>query len=352
MANIMIDPVIVMTPPDDAIRVEVEVWIENLTIWLNEALTAPFTWLHYRKATELLEAHGQFPNFAQLKQLQRKHRLDINITKIARNVNEFFRDDTLDLEDHLKRLEYAIEPEDGSIIIKPEQFVARLPRYIDDGFSILLADCCACKHLDHPFGQKLHIATLALVDGSREIEVSVVVLYALPLDFPRPVDNKIAQAFPLLITPDDLLPLTDVIDLWTKGESGIIYAIKQESKKDRSGTLANLFKFRLGPHFIESVNGRGLDFNEIILRSIIRAASNVIADRAKDIPGYRLHPFRIDETADSPQLIRASDQAKAWRLMIQKHGAGWRLHYWQIPTPEGSMIEFANICKESEREIY
>jgi hypothetical protein len=38
--------------------------------------------------------------------------------------------------------------------------------------------------------------------------------------------------------------------------------------------------------------------------------------------------------------------------MIQKHGAAWRLHYWQIPTPEGSMIEFANVCKESEREIY
>src|SRR5258706_1492059 len=110
MANIVIDPVIVMTPPDDATRVAVEEWIENLTLWLNEALTAPFIWLHYRKATELLEAHGQFPNFAQLKQLQQKHRLDINITQIARNVNEFFRDDTLDLEDHLKRLEYAIEP--------------------------------------------------------------------------------------------------------------------------------------------------------------------------------------------------------------------------------------------------
>src|SRR6266436_7593801 len=286
MANIVIDPVIIMAPRDEAARAEVEAWLENLTTWLERSLTAPFTWLHDRQASELLEVHGQFPSFAQLKQLQQKYRLDVNSSHIARNVNEFFRDDTLDLEDHLKRLEYAIEPEDGSIIIKPEQFVARLPRYIDDGFYILLADCCACKHLDHPFGQKLHIATLALVDGSREIEVSVVVLYVLPLDFPRPVDNKIAQAFPLLITPDDLLPLTDVIDLWTKGESGIIYALKQESKKDRSGTLANLFKFRLGPHFIESVNGRGLDFNEIIPRSIIRAASNVIADRAKDIPGY------------------------------------------------------------------
>ena len=351
MANIVIDPVIVMTPPEDAAKAAVEVWLKNLTIWLKEALTAPFTWLHYRLASELLEAHGQFPSFAQLKQLQQKYRLDINISQIARNVNEFFRDDTLDLEDHLKRLEYAIEPEVSSIIIKPEEFIARLPKYLHDGLYILLADCCACKHIDHPFGQGLHIATLALGNGSRDIAVSVVVLDALP-DFTRPADNKIVQTFPLLITPDDLLPLIDIIDLWAKGEHGITYAIKQQYKRDWSGTIINPFTFRLGPHFIESVNERGLDTNEIVLRSIIRAASDVIVDRVKDIPGYHLHRFRNSNTADSPQLIRDSDHARAWRLMIQKHGAGWRLHYWQIPTPEGSMIEFANVSKESEREIY
>src|SRR5579859_460261 len=159
MANIVIDPVIVIAPADNADRAVVESWLENLTIWLNEALTAPFTWLHYLQASELLEANGQFPSFAQLKRLQQKYRLDININQIARNINEFFRDDTRDLQDHLKRLEYVIEPEFDSIIIKPELFIARLPGYMHDDLSTLLAECCACKHIDHPFGQELHIAT-------------------------------------------------------------------------------------------------------------------------------------------------------------------------------------------------
>ena len=173
---------------------------------------------------------------------------------------------------------------------------------------------------------------------------NIVIDYAIP-DFARPANNKIAQAFPLLITPEDLLPLTDVLDLWTKGEQGIIYAINQQYTKDWSGTIVSPLKFKLGPRFIESVNERGLDTNEIVLRSIIRVASDVIADRAKDRSGYRLHVFRKSETADSPQLIRDSDHAGAWRLMLQKRGAGWRLHYWQIPTAQGSMIEFANVCK-------
>ncbi len=348
--TILIDPVIIVPPDDDATKDDVERWLESLTVWLREALTAPFTWLHDRQTSELLEANGQFPNFQQLKQLQRRHRLDININQIARHINDFFRDDTLDLAMHLKRLEYAIDPEMGSIIIKPDQFIARLPDYLHNDLCILLADCCACKHIEHPFGQKLHIATQVLPDSSREIMISVVILDALP-DFARSLDNRITQTIPLLITPDDLQPLADVIDLWSKGEDGIRYAIEQRYK-NQTGIVPNSGVFRLGPRFIESVSERRLGTNGIVLNSIIRAAADVIADTAKERKGYKLHEFRQTETADSPQLIREKDQAKAWRLMLQKHGAGWRLQYWQIPTHEGYSIEFANVCKESEREIY
>lgn len=351
MANIVIDPVIVMMPPTTATRAEVEIWLKNLTVWLTEALTAPFTWLHDQEATYLLEANRQFPSFEQLRQLQSKYHLDINVSHIAKKVNAFFRDDMLDIANHLQNLAYNVEPEAATITIEPGHFISRLPTYLYAGLQMLLASCCACKHIEHPFGQGLSIATLALEHGLRKIVVSFVVLDALP-DFARPADNKIAQTFPLLITPDDLQSLIDIIDVWTQGERGIVYAIKQQSQRDQSGTSAVPFSFRLGPRFIESVNKHGLDTNETLLKSFMRAASAVIMDQAKDGAGYRLHPFRSSEAADSPQLIRDSDQARAWRLILQLRRAGWRLHYWQIPTPEGCIIKFANVGRESEREIY
>lgn len=354
MANIVIDPAIITIPSDTTSREDVERWLKNLMLWLNEALSGPFTWLHYRAATDLLSDHGQFPDFVQLRELLRKYRLDINPSQIARKLNAFFRENSFDLEAHLNNLEYAAEFVKDTIVIEPVQFIARLPEYVHDGFYMLLANCCICKYIEQPFGQKLHIATLALADGLKELTISVVVLDVLP-DFAFPPDNKITQTFPLLITPDDLQPLINVIDCWAQGEQGIIYAIEQQCKKDHfnvGSTSLNLAKFRLGPRFIQSVNERGLDTNEILLRTIIRVASYIIADRAKDISGCSLHPFRQSETADSPQLVREGDHAKAWRLMLQRYGAGWRLHYWQIPTPDGYTIEFATVCKESEREIY
>ena len=354
MANIVIDPAIITIPSDTASRDDVERWLENLTLWLKEALSAPFTWLHHRAATELLSGYGQFPDFQQLKRLQQKYRLDINISQIARNINAFFREGSFDLEANLNNLEYTAEFAKGSITVEPEQLIARLPEYLLDSFYALLAYCCICKYIEQPFGQKLHIATLVLADGLRELTISVVVLDVLP-DFAFPPDNRITQLFPLLITPDDLQPLINTIDCWAKGEQGIIYAIEQQYRKDHFNTASTssiLHKFQLGARFIQSVNERGLDTNEMLLHALIRAASNIIADKAKDIPGYRLHQFRKSETADSPQLVRESDHAKAWRLMLQKHGAGWRLHYWYIATSDGYIIEFANVCKESEREIY
>jgi len=154
MANVVIDPVIVMTPPDEADEATVKTWLDNLATWLKEALTAPFTWLYCERALELLEAHGQFPYFAHLKLLKQKYNLDINISQIARDVNTIFRDDDeLSLEKHLQHVQCEVEPEIDSITVEPEQFITRLPEYIHHDMHMLLANCCAYKYSGEPVYQ-------------------------------------------------------------------------------------------------------------------------------------------------------------------------------------------------------
>ncbi len=347
MANIFVDPVIVMTPPDNTSRDGLEVWLTNLTLWLQEALTSPFEWLHFVQATNLLQESGRFPDFNLLKSWQKKYRLDINISQIARNVNAFFRNEEFDLKQTLGRLAYDFEVETGSIRINPAQFATRWLDTIHEDMHTLFAATCVSKCLNHDVARELRIATLAFPHAAREIEISAVIVDAIP-DFPRNADNTISQTFPLLFTPDDLLPLIDIIELWDKGAKGLIYAIEQQFKKDWSEIVSQPMRFIIGRCLIESVNDAGLDTNENTLRRIVKSAAAVIADQAKSIKGYKLHELRESEAANSPQRTRASDNAKAWRLMLGKHGAGWRMHYWQIPTLEGSIIEFSNVVKESD----
>lgn len=151
-----------------------------------------------------------------------------------------------------------------------------------------------------------------------------------------------------LFTPENLQPLVDVLALLYKGEKGVVYAIEQQFRKDWHRTGITSLQFSLGSHFITSITSFGLDTNDII----VRLAAAVIAGQAQQIEGAKLHPLRQTSAGDSPQRIRSTDQAKAWRLDIAKHGAGWRLHYWHISNSDGERIEFSNICKESDTIIY
>src|SRR6266581_1573485 len=249
------------------------------------------------------------------------------------------------------KFEYDFEVKAGSISVSPVQFIARWPDSILEDMQWLLVATCVSKCLNHSISRNLQIITLKLSQSEREIEVSATIVEALP-DFPREANDEITGIFPLLFTPDDLMPMIDVIELWNKGEKGLSYAIKNKFKKDWRETVPQPLKFHIGSAFIESVNNAGLDTNDTILRRIVRAAAAVIADQAKHSEGYKLHERRQSKAANSPQYTRSRDNAKAWRLMIGKHGAGWRMHYWQIPTQEGSIIEFSNVVKESDDTIY
>ncbi|MGH2496017.1 MAG: hypothetical protein ACRDIV_15090 [Ktedonobacteraceae bacterium] len=350
MPDIFVDPVIAMIPTSNVTRDGIVEWIDSLNVWLKEALSSPYVWLHSIEATDLLQDSGRFPSFEVLRHWQRKYGLDINPAQIVYKVNQFFRDDERDLGNKLEKLGFLIDAEVGSIVVQPDLFANRWLDTIHDQMYLLLTITCACKHTNHPFTRELHIATLPLPGTEKEIQITAIIVDAIP-DFPRDSDNRISQTFPLLFTPDDLLPLIDVIELWDKGEQGLYYAIEHQFKKEMQGTVPQSLQFHIGHGFIESVNDAGLNTNDTVIRRIVNASAAVIADQAKHIKGYKLHELRESEAANSPQRTRNKDNAKAWRLMIGKHGAGWRMHYWQIPTEEGSIIEFSNVVKESDDTI-
>jgi hypothetical protein len=349
MKAIFVDAAVVTIPHEDGSREAVVEWLDNLQMWLREALGSHYAWHHFVRATHILEEHRRFPSFEVLKPLVVKYKIDINLPLLMKHVNAFFRDETLDLENKLEELGYLIEVEDGAVQIQPEIFSQRWLDCIQPEMMQLLITACACKQSGNAFGQGLHIVTPKLPE--REIEISAIIAYAIP-PLECDAENRMTQTFPLLFVPDDLLPLIDVVSLWYEGEEGIMYAIQQQFRKTWQATVAKPMQFRLGPRFIESVNDAGLDTNGIVLEKIVRMAAAVIADKAMEV-NCNLRHLRASKAADSPQRTRTSDGAKAWRLTLTDKGVGWRMHYWRIAGSEDSIIEFANVLKKHDpEEIY
>ena len=346
MVDVFVDPVIIAMPHADAEKDVVDKYLYMLLLWLKEALSSPHTWYYSNSSTSLLSESDS----KVLQAWQRKYKIDVNISLIMSWAGQFFNSES-DLTLNLENLGYLLELEAGSISIHPTQFTDRWPEHLYDEMHMLLATVGGCKQMGNSLACALHIATLALAHKKKEIEISAKVSASIP-DFVWDTDHIFTQTLPLLYTPDDLPPpaATDVINLWDKGEDGIRYAIDHWYAHDWQSSVQNSLAYSFSTSFFTTIEHNELHFDEVVLMRIVRAASAVIAGKAKDIKVYNLRQLRVSKTADSKQHTRESDNAKAWRLTLVKEGVGWRMHFWQIPTPEGSVIEFANILKKHDPE--
>jgi hypothetical protein len=351
MANILIDPVIVISPSNNASKDDVETWLNNLDLWLTEALTSPFTWLYAKEAVEELLYSDHFPSPEVLFRWQRKYRLDKNIALINAKIGIFFNSEEYNnhFDFHLEKMGYLVITRPDSVVIMPNQFVARWPDAIMNHMYELLATTCACKHNNELFAQKTRIATLKIDDVTEEIQVSTIIMEALP-DFIRPVDNKINQMFPLVFTPEDLLPLFNVVECWDKGELGVKYAVKQQYKNDWQNVAAETLPYEFGAYFIDSMMSRK-DITDLILHKIIRTIAGIIANKP-DALQHKPHWYRERNESHTSQLVRESDKATAWRITITHDGAGWRMHYWLKVDSTGKVaIEFSNILTKKDSPV-
>jgi len=349
MTSILIDPIIVATPESSEEAEEIKAWLYNLDSWLKEADSSLYNWYYSANAIYNLYDIQRYPDFKRVQTWVRQYKLDINLGIITKRLATFFQNPDLDighklkdLEKELERFGYLVECEPNSIVIQPEQFVSRWPIVIKDLMSPVLATTCACKHHNkHEFAKELSIATLALTKEDKEIEVTATILASMP-DIELEENRKISQSFPLIFTPDDLPSLLDIVELWNKGEAGIRLAIEQNYEQGWSNRL----KFHLGEDFIESVRDANLNYDETLINKIVRTMAAVVADEAKNSKGFRLEQFRETIAGNSPQEIRASDQAGRWRVSLIMGGPAWRLHYWQIPDKQfGNVIEFQEVEK-------
>ena len=65
------------------------------------------------------------------------------------------------------------------------------------------------------------------------------------------------------------------------------------------------------------------------------------------LPGLEIEPLRISPGSNSKQIVRKKDGAKAFRMQISQHGAGYHIHYWQL----GAHKEIAILVTEKGNTI-
>lgn len=112
-----------------------------------------------------------------------------------------------------------------------------------------------------------------------------------------------------------------------------------------------LLRMRVHRAFLDSV--RALE--GVSVDKIVEVCAQVACGRAHRLPGREVHVLRASDRG--PGIVRADDDAKAWRCAIQVNTpSARRLHWWEIPGAhdqhsDSRVIEFASVGLHDDLSI-
>jgi hypothetical protein len=107
--------------------------------------------------------------------------------------------------------------------------------------------------------------------------------------------------------------------------------------QDKDSHKIGSYKFR--EEF--TIEGLNLDIQKELFRKLVHLLCGYL------LPGLQIEPLRISSGPNSKQDVRESDGAKAFRMQISQHGAGYHVLYWQL----GAFKEITLLVTEKRNKI-
>lgn len=344
MPSFVVDPVLCTTPEtDDAERIRA--WLVALEAWLDAAETSPFEWRHVLGSSRALHEQGRFPSFTSLRRAQGVSGADINTGGLLRRVTRFFQAEEHDLL--AITAAKCVVVSEGLPAITPESVLNRnLPEARPPLTDALL--CIACdKAAGQRFARDAHFVTLPLQGDDKELRVQGSVALIDPEEMSVRLGNStLDSSFPFLWSPEDLTRFQHetVLSGGAEGLPSLIDSIAKRTFPDaaRDAVL-------VGDHFWQSLEKCGILEDRFATGKLLDICAGIVANQHEQMNVGR-RPIRKTEAPDSKQRTRDVDNARAWRLTITKQGAGYRLHYWDVPASPGrsATVELACVLRERD----
>lgn len=155
-----------------------------------------------------------------------------------------------------------------------------------------------------------------------------------------PASNNYIGEIDICQNPNELIKCLDETEFWrsaldNQGKYQAIYIALYKSRLVR-GMEPEWEKppvFSFGSDFVKDAESCIKSGPVGLLKEILRA----IVETLDEIKLSDTHHLRIDGGGNNPQIVRRSDNAKAWRRDIDYE---YHIHYWKLATGN---IEFANV---------
>lgn len=351
--SILVDPYLVILPQDPQEPEELNRFVENLLAWSDLLQRGDIPVFFTDSCLASIIHGGHYPYGPALskmaKQLGATH-LSVDFVCL---VAQTILDRTPKLEEHCSI--NIVMFDEASYRIQPEVYLTRLDANIgwELKHGLAVVACFLRKNSDHT-GFLLASATSSPQEDFREMEIRISA-HIETIDSPTDAEwwssilpFDVNQDLPVAFSRDTIFEQIGSLELWGNAESseGAREAIATKVRELLAlgaGDESEAKGFHLGTHFLESTRRNGFGARADLATNLIDSCARIMLK----VPKNPIEKFREDERSTSRQR-RREDGAVAWRTHLTKHGAGFRLMFWELPDGK---IELANVGTKFEVEI-
>lgn len=288
-----------------------------------------FDWCIFFECLSEMLSNGRLIDFEYLRKINNEQRVDINLRRIANTINEIYRKEN-DFLKHNKTKEICYEK--AEVQITPEFILEEMDELIKS----------KTKHSLYLIGlDKVDFSFFTFKCPDKMIQISGTIKVELvePDDIDRIGYSEINHSFQIRDNVDLLWELYSNELAFLEEEKLFKYYVLSYIEKSTKTANSENYRIILGKEFHKtclSILSQSEVFNKMM-----RKIDDIISDRNGS---GNIRELRTNESPDSPGMKRESDNASAYRITIEKSGAGWRLHYWKSST----QIELSNILKKND----
>jgi len=334
--HFIVDPQIIAVPTDPTLVTD---YVAGLAQWLPSLARRRAECSIVGRTVEALFEDGRFPTHEAIAGV---------LAKAA--VREFSILDIRNLLRLLVETEPYLEHHTGftcvaanRIEVNPPELIFRLGSHVGDALEQALA-AAALAQEDGWCKDGVYWATLSRPRDCIWLNAKSHVVLAECLDRSLlQVDRNVEINCRIITQVDEFDSIGEISKLYRNPEEAVKLAVV---RLRRNGVCCptKLPEIAAGGDFVSSIETLGLHRQPAVLDTIFQRAALATLNQLANVTGAKLHPVRTAPAADAPQVERP-DGARLWRCMVTKTGAGYRLHFWKLPS---GAIELDSVMTESE----
>ena len=331
MSDLLVDPFIISLPKYPS-TLDATRFVERAVVWPNIARELGFQLVITDDYINSLMADKTYPTFSGIKDLCRRgdsipfdahtvHQSLVGILNRAGKVHSILEIDQVLLAD-------------DNHSVEPDLICQRLSNQVGDSLREALALCGIHTQTtgeNYPFALLTELPN-DLSENVLNSEVSVLEVAfgdERAMDMPAKVNLKC----PLIRSEENLFESVNFQTVAMNSQLAIEWSWRRAiplSERPNHQLRAFLVRGEFTQRLEE------LRLSDAENEAIFQKLACIICERP--LPSTQSHELRIGPGGNDPQRVRETDGAKAWRVNITQHGAGYRAHCW---TCSNGSIEIA-----------